>query len=78
MLEHVACIMDTLEGLGLSISMDKTIILLRLVGSEARSLLKRLLVGHHGSKWIAIQRETVFHGLVLSGHMFISVFLWGF
>lgn len=73
-LAQVARIIDTLESFGLSISMDKTVILLRLVGEDARSQLKRLLVCQQGSRWMAIQRSSVVSWIkVVNTHVYLGV-----
>ena len=73
-LQHVATIMDTLETHGLKISMDKTVILLRVVGTAARSQLKKLLVHRNGSRWIAIYRQNSTSWLrVVDSHVYLGV-----
>lgn len=68
--------MDALEFFGHSISMDKPVILLRLVGKAARAQLKRHTAWQNGSKWVAIRRQS---GQVLLGSSsFTLTYTWGF
>ena len=56
-LHQIGCIMDGVEPHDLQISMDKTVIIMRLVGSKARSIIKHHIQHYQCQKWIAIQRQ---------------------
>ena len=56
-LTQIGMLLDLLEHHGLSISQEKTVLLLKLAGASSKSILKRLFVHQQGHRWIKIPRR---------------------